>query len=57
MLDNPFATATKPEFLRLARDVAPRPVSLFTGTRDVPALAVFPQLTELWAHAGRTRTS
>lgn len=50
MLDNPFAKVTKPEFLRLARDVASElnvQLVLFTGIRDVAALAVFPQLTQL----------
>jgi len=50
MLDNPFAKVTKPEFLRLARDVATElrvQLVLFTGIRDVAALAVFPQLTQL----------
>ncbi len=49
-MHNPFAKVTKPEFLRLARDVATElnvQLVLFTGIRDVAALAVFPQLTQL----------
>lgn len=50
LLDNPFAKVTKPEFLRLARDVADElgvQLVAFTGIRDLAALAVFPRLTQL----------
>jgi hypothetical protein len=50
MLDNPFAKVTKPEFLRLARDVANElrvQLVAFTGIRDIGALTVFPRLTQL----------
>lgn len=50
MLDNPFAKVTKPEFLRLARDVADElgvQLIAFTGIRDLGALSVFPRLTQL----------
>lgn len=50
MLDNPFAKVTKPEFLRLARDVATEldvQLVMLTGIRDLAALAVFPKLTQL----------
>ncbi|MGW6739367.1 hypothetical protein ACWGDX_01270 [Streptomyces sp. NPDC055025] len=50
LLDNPFAKVTKPDFLRLARDIA---TSLgvrfipFTGIRDLGALTVFPGMIQL----------
>ncbi len=50
MLDNPFAKVTKPEFLRLARDVAAAlrvQLVSFTGIRDLGALTVFPRLIQL----------
>jgi hypothetical protein len=50
LLDNPFAKVTKPEFLRLARDVATElnvQLVAFTGMRDLGALTVFPRLTQL----------
>lgn len=50
LLDNPFAKVTKPEFLRLARDVADEldvQLVAFTGIRDLGALTVFPRLTQL----------
>ncbi len=50
LLDNPFAKVTKPEFLRLARDVASElnvQLVLFTGIQDVGALSVFSRLTQL----------
>lgn len=50
LLDNPFAKVTKPEFLRLARDVADEldvQLVAFTGMRDIGALTVFPRLTQL----------
>jgi hypothetical protein len=50
LLDNPFAKVTKPEFLRLARDVANEldvQLVAFTGMRDLGALTVFPRLTQL----------
>jgi hypothetical protein len=50
LLDNPFAKVTKPEFLRLARDVADElsvQLVAFTGIKDLGALTVFPRLTQL----------
>ncbi|WP_437312121.1 hypothetical protein [Sorangium sp. So ce388] len=50
LLDNPFAKVTKPEFLRLARDVADEldvQLVALTGIRDLGALTVFPRLTQL----------
>ncbi|MFB6676445.1 hypothetical protein ACFCWG_29285 [Streptomyces sp. NPDC056390] len=50
LLDNPFAKVTKPDFLRLARDIA---TSLgvrfvpFTGIRDLGALTVFSGMIQL----------
>lgn len=50
VLDNPFAKVTKPEFLRLARDVASElgvQIVALTGIRDLGALMVFPRLIQL----------
>jgi len=50
LLDNPFAKVTKPEFLRLARDVADGldvQLVALTGIRDIDALTVFPTLVQL----------
>jgi len=50
LLDNPFAKVTKPEFLRLARDVADGldvQLVALTGIRDLGALTVFPALVQL----------